>query len=151
MHYVAQFELYRSDNGSGYIAEALGLGSSVARGSSKIDAIHAAHLLLAEFVDNALMRKEHLPDTVFVSSPCHGGEIIVLSVERDLDGIRAISAARAAEWLGVSRTRIGQLCDKGSLESWKEGARRMVSIRSVLARAEKQGKDLSARVSLGTR
>ena len=58
----------------------------------------------------------------------------------DRMGVPAITASDAASLLGITRARIGQLCRAGTLESWKEGAHRMVSLRSVQERMAAQGK-----------
>lgn len=139
MFYVAEFELYRSVGGTGYTAEPFGLRAGPAHGSSQSDAIRAAHLLLAKIVDDALVRNVHLPEPAFRSTPHHGGRIVCVSVERELSDVSAVSASRAAEWLGITRSRVGQLCASGVLESWREGPNRMVSVRSLLERAAKQG------------
>ncbi len=139
MQFAAEFELYRSEGGQGYTAEPLELKAVPAHGASRSEAMQAAHILLARIVDDAILRNEHLPEPTFCSAPRHGGKIIYLSVERELSGVSAISASRAAEWLGISRSRVGQLCASGALESWREGPHRMVSVRSVLERAASQG------------
>ena len=70
----------------------------------------------------------------------HGGRVVTIAIERSAMGVPAITASDAASLLGITRARIGQLCRAGTLESWKEGAHRMVSLRSVQERMAAQGK-----------
>ena len=47
-----------------------------------------------------------------------------------------MTASEAARALGVSTARVAQLINAGSLDSWKDGTKRMVSKASVDARIE---------------
>ena len=82
------------------------------------------------------MGRCELPTMDFGHKPEHGGQIIAVAVSRELGDIPAMTASEAARALGVSTARVAQLINAGSLDSWKDGTKRMVSKASVDARIE---------------
>lgn len=139
MFHFGEFELYSSNNGNPVLAPLS--SEEVAWDADDLDeTLGEATLWLEGEIDRELVagKGPRLPECG--GAPRHGGRVITLSVERSVSGIPAVSAADAAEMLGVSRARIGQLCKDGKLVSWKEGPHRMISLRSLQRRMELQGK-----------
>lgn len=60
--------------------------------------------------------------------------VVTLAVSVELSDVPAVTAAEAAEMLGVSTARVAQLCRDGSLNSWRVGSTRMVSCDSIECR-----------------
>lgn len=133
MVYVCEFEFWTSPDGN-VIAEPLSVDREGTFGDDLSDAVASAADWLSMFVDDYLMKGAELPEMSFGNEPRHGGRVIAVAVSRELGDIPAMTAADAARELGVTRGRITQLCDEGKLESWKDGARRMVSRASVESR-----------------
>lgn len=134
MVYVWEFEFYGSN---GYIsAVPCGGWGEGTFGDDLNDAVESAADWLAETVDDHLMGRCDLPSMDFGHEPEHGGQIIAVAVSRELGDIPAMTAAEAARALGVSTARVAQLINAGSLDSWKDGTKRMVSRASVEARIE---------------
>ena len=52
--------------------------------------------------------------------------VVTLAMSVGLSDISAVTAAEAAEMLGVSTARVAQLCHDGSLNSWRVGSARTV-------------------------
>lgn len=135
MVYVCEFEFWESPDHN-VIAEPLTFEGEGTFGSDMTDAVESAADWLAGLVDAHLVDGTDMPPMSFGHEPRHGGRVIAVAVSRELDDIPAMTAADAARELGVSRARVTQLCDSGLLESWHDGARRMVSRASVDARKE---------------
>ena len=139
MFHFGEFELYSSDGGDVVLAPL-----STEEVAWDVDDLNEtlgdAKLWLENEIDRVLAtgKGPRLPECG--GAPRHGGRVITLGVERSVSGIPAVSAADAADMLGVSRARIGQLCKDGMLVSWKEGPHRMISLRSLHRRMEMQGK-----------
>ena len=134
MVYVWEFEFYPSN---GYIdAVPCGGWGEGTFGDDLNDAVESAADWLAESVDDHLMGSCELPPMDFGHKPEHGGQIIAVAVSRELGDIPAMTASEAARALGVSTARVAQLINAGSLDSWKDGTKRMVSKASVDARIE---------------
>ncbi len=86
-----------------------------------------------------LMSGNIVPKPTLGNAPQRGGKILTIAVEASLSHVPAVTAAEAAELLGVSTARITQLAKAGALDSWKVGRTRMVSQDSVQLRlAEKR-------------
>ena len=134
MVYTCEFEFYES---GGYIdAVPLNGLEGGTFGADLEDAVASAIDWLSELVDDALLNNKELPPVRYGAVPSHGGRVIALAVSRSLEDIPCMSASDAARYLGVSPARIKQLCDAGLLDSWKSGARRLVTKASVEARRE---------------
>lgn len=75
--------------------------------------------------------------------PQHGGRVMAVAVNFELDRVDAVTAADAARILGVSTARIAQMCESGQLTSWKDGSKRLVlrdSVNARLVEAPKAGR-----------
>lgn len=132
MNYVWEFEFFQS---GGYVCAAPCPpmeGGTFGEGFD--DAMGSAIDWLCDMVDAHLTDGTPLPERRYGHKPTNGGQVIAVAVSREPGNIPAISAADAARALGVSTARVAQLCAAGALDSWKEGARRMVSKASVEAR-----------------
>lgn len=140
---VCDFEFYAADNGS-VIANPLSIEADALEAESLEEALEAAAEWLADVVDDAIVRGGELPDAAVVprgeaaEHPRRGGVVYPIAVVRNLSDVAAVPATEAARLLGVTRGRVAQLCAKGKLESWKEGTRRMVSLRSILERLDER-------------
>ena len=137
MMYVCEFEFYESEGC--VLAVPFGLEGGTF-GDSLDDAIESAADWLRETGLVKLQNEETLESTGFGHVPAHGGKVIAIAVDCDLSTIPSMSASDAARVLGVSTARVAQMCKAGSLESWKIGARRMVSTASVRERQKEQPK-----------
>ena len=62
------------------------------------------------------------------------GTVATLAMSVGLSDIPTVTAAEAAEMLGVSTARVARLCRDGSLNSWRVGGIRMVSRDSIECR-----------------
>lgn len=60
--------------------------------------------------------------------------VVTLAVSVELSDVPAVTAAEAAEMLGVSTARVARLCRDGSLNSWRVGSARTVSRDSIKCR-----------------
>lgn len=131
MIYVQEFEFYES-NGFVTASPCGGFGEGTF-GDDFEDAVESAADWLSETVNDCLMGRGDLPQMEFGHEPAHGGKIIAVAVSRELSDIPAMTAAETACALGVSSDRVSQLISFGLLDSWKDGAERMVSRASVEA------------------
>lgn len=134
MFYVMEFEFYES-GGYTIAAPCNGFGEGTF-GDGLDDAVENAADWLRETVVDVLLGRESLPEMHFGHEPRYGGKVIAVAAVADLADVPAMTASDAARELGVSPARIDQLIKAGLLDSWKEGARRMVSRDSVEARKE---------------
>lgn len=57
--------------------------------------------------------------------------VVTLAISVGLSDIPAVTAAEAAEMLGVNTARVARLCRDGSLNSWRVGSARTVSRDSI--------------------
>lgn len=57
--------------------------------------------------------------------------VVTLAMSVELSDIPAVTAAEAAEMLGVNTARVARLCRDGSLNSWRVGSARTVSRDSI--------------------
>lgn len=135
MVYVWEFEFFESE---GYVCAFpcgdFGYGATF--GDNLEDAVEMAADFLSMAVDDHLVNGKELPPMEFGHDPEHGGRIIAVAVERDLEDIPAVTSAEAARMLGITTARVAQLVKAGLLDSWKVGGTRMVSKASVEARKE---------------
>ena len=131
MRYTYEFELYKGEK---YLIAAPFDFGGATFGDGYIDAIDAASDWLAETIKDYLLHNKKLPEPTFENSPIHNGRIVALSIETSLDTIPTMLASQAANKLGVTRARITQLMDSGSLEGYKKGNSAFVTVSSVEAR-----------------
>ena len=137
MFYLCEFELYEED---GYvIAEPFGLGAGTF-GEGREDALESAADYMRVAIEDMLIKGETVPEATLGNPAQHGGMVVVLAVDCSLDRVDAVTAAEAARILNVSRARVTQMCESGRLQSWKDGAKRMVTRDSIKARLEEQPK-----------
>lgn len=135
MVYVCEFEFCGTE---GQLVEAwpLSIEGEALGAPTYEEALQTACSWLGDVVDDAIIRGRHLPEPKLRCEPRRGGRVCCVGVERQLTDVPAVTATEAAAILGISRGRVSQLCASGALESWKEGASRLVSLRSILARRE---------------
>lgn len=134
MVYVHEFELYTTQDGHQHMVVPLGHEQDARPISDVDEALEVASKWLVEKVDDVLARRRVPEPVAFGGVPSHDGHVFMLGVNRNLTSIPAVTAADAAAILGISRSRVTQLCAAGTLENWKEGAHRMVSLRSLESR-----------------
>lgn len=99
------------------------------------DAAEMAADWLKGELEHMLMVGQEPPEATFGHVPEHnGGRVAIVAVEADLSKVEAVSAAKAAEMLGVSRPRVSQMLKSGQLEGWRDGRDTMVTVASIEAR-----------------
>lgn len=102
MQYTYEFEMWRGE--FAWIAAPFDL-VGITQGVDVEDVCESAADLLRELAREYLMRGETPPKATFDHEPSHGGVRLIVSVDVTLDDIEKVSAAQAAELLGVSRSR----------------------------------------------
>lgn len=135
MIYVNEFEFY--EEGGCTLAVPFGLEGATF-GDGLDDAVRSASDWLHETIEDLLVRGVEPSLSSFGNEPSHGGRVIAVSVSCDLSKVDAVTAAEAARMLGVSSARVAQMCDAGTLTSWRDGTRRMIVRESVDARLEER-------------
>ena len=103
MQYTYEFEMWRGE--FAWIAAPFDL-VGITQGVDVEDVCESAADLLRELAREYLMRGETPPKATFDHEPSHGGVRLIVSVDVTLDDIEKVSAAQAAELLGVSRSRV---------------------------------------------
>ena len=131
MQYTYEFEMWRGE--FAWIAAPFDL-AGITQGVDVEDVCESAADLLRELAREYLMRGEIPPKATFGHEPSHGGVRLVVSVDATLDDIEKVSAAQAAELLGVSRSRVTAMLHSGLLEGWKDGRNTWVTKASIDAR-----------------
>lgn len=112
-------------------------------GSDFDDAVAMAADWLYETVKYEAIDGDEPPKVTLGHEPRHGGRVMAVAVDFDLNRVDAVSAADAARLLGVSTARVAQMCERGQLTSWKDGSRRLIlqeSVNARLAEAPKAGR-----------
>ena len=84
--------------------------------------------------ESELLKEEDARKRVTGYEPLYGGYILPITVELELEDLPAISLSEAANILGVSVSRVSQLCLRGQLFSWKKNGKRLVSLESAESR-----------------
>lgn len=135
MFYVREFEFFEEDGFVRAVPYGMGAGT---HGENMDVAMEWAADYLYEYVTDRLIDGLDIPEATFGNAPEHGGKVIALAVDCDLSKVDSVTAADAARILGVSRARVSQMCDAGLLQSWKDGAKRLITRDSVNARLEEQ-------------
>lgn len=133
MLYLREFEITEPDANGLCAALPFGLPGAT-QGEGFDEAMEMAADWLYHTVQYALIDGDDIPEPRFGNEPENGGKVVTVAVDVDLSRADAVTAADAARILGVSTARIAQMCDKGQLTSWKDGAKRMVLRDSVNAR-----------------
>lgn len=138
---VYEFELFEEDGS--VCAFPFDLEGGTCGRDWKEAAEMAADWLKGE-LEHALMAGRTPPEATFGHLPEHeGGRVAIVAVEADLRDVKAVSGARAADMLGVSRPRVSQMVASGLLEGWREGRDLRVTLDSIeerLAEAPKAGR-----------
>lgn len=129
---IQEFEFYPDPEG-GYVVKPCGLEGAT-EGDSYEDAVEMAVDWLRVCALAALERGAEFRGGGLGHVPSRGGTVVTLAVNVELSDIPAVTAAEAAEMLGVSTARVAQLCRDGSLNSWRVGSTRMVSRDSIKCR-----------------
>jgi len=93
----------------------------------------AADWLKAE-LEHRLMNNISIPKAILGHLPREQGRILVVAVEASLDTIDAVSAAEAADMLGVTRGRVSQMCKSSLLDWYRKGRDVLVTLDSIHAR-----------------
>ncbi len=86
---------------------------------------------LKTLVLDRLMKSIEVPRFEMGNIPQRGGRIVAIAVDASLSEVPAVTEKEAAERLGISHARVSQLCRDRSLDSWKVGRTRMVSVESI--------------------
>lgn len=126
---MQEFEVYPDPEG-GYAVEPCGLAGAT-EGDTYEEAVEMAVDWLRAHALAALERGAEFEGGGLGHAPSHGGTIVTVATSVELSDIPAVTAAEAAEMLGVSTARVAQLCRDGSLSSWRVGNTRMVSRDSI--------------------
>ena len=103
-------------------------------------------------LEHMLMAGQEPPEATFGHEPKHdGGRVAIVAVEADLSKVSAVSGARAAEILGVSRPRVTQMVKNGLLEGWRDGRDLRITTESIdarLAEAPRAGRPAAEAVAV---
>lgn len=135
MLYVCEFEITPPEEGSEiWGAFPLGLEGAT-QGASFDDAVTMAADWLAITLKAAHEDGKALPRQSLGHEPVQGGRVVAVAVE-DPEQPDEVTAKEAAVILGVSQSRVTQLCDAGLLESRIDGRNRLVSRQSVFRRLD---------------
>lgn len=150
MMFIREFEIVEDEGG--FIAMPLGMDGGT-EGDTFDEAVEMAADWLRMQALDSLLHNRDLPSAGLNHSPNEGGRIVAVAVDVKLSDAPAVTAAQAAEALGVSTARVAQMCATGQLASWKVGNTRMVAIESVeerLATAPKPGRPCKSGLELAT-
>lgn len=128
-----EFELFEKNNQ--WCAFPFDLPSAT-QGNSMQEACESAADFLHEIALDSLVNNRTMPPATFGNKLEHDGERLVVSVSASLADVEKVSAARAAEILGVSRSRITAMLAHGLLEGWRDGRNTWITLNSVNARLE---------------
>lgn len=131
MFYMQEFELM---NDEGYILALPFDLEGGTQGASVAEVMEMAGEWLRDEVLSHLESERELPATTFGNEPTHGGRVVLVGVYASLSDVPSMSAAEAADALGVSRPRVSKMIETGQLRGWKDGRNTRVSIESVEAR-----------------
>lgn len=131
--YTYEFEAYLAEKYWIVIPHGL---EGATQGIDFEDAVDMAADWLRIKAEDAAIYGYEMPDPVFGAPLEHGGQRIVVSVVAGRDTIKAVTAKRAAEILGVPKKRIAKMRKKALLEGWDEGKKTYITLDSVIARLE---------------
>lgn len=129
---IQEFEFYPDPEG-GYVVKPCGLDGAT-EGDTYEEAVEMAVDWLRVHALAALERGAEFRGSGLGHVPSRGGTVVTLAVSVELSDVPAVTAAEAAEMLGISTARVAQLCRDGSLNSRRVGSARMVSRDSIECR-----------------
>lgn len=128
MLFIQEFELV--EDGEGFLAVPFDM-EGVARGVTAREALDGASEMLRGWAHQALERDGEVPEVKMGHEARCGGSVVAVAADVCPSQFPAVTAAEAARRLGVSSARVAQLCSAHRLESWREGASRMVTVESI--------------------
>lgn len=126
---MQEFEIFADPEG-GYAVLPCGLDGAT-EGDTYEEAVEMAVDWLRVRALAALERGAAFEGGGLGHAPENGGTVVTVATNVELSDIPSVTAAEAAEMLGVSTARVAQLCRDGSLNSWRVGGTRMVSRDSI--------------------
>lgn len=128
MFYMQEFELV--DDEGLILALPFDLEGGT-QGATVAETMEMAGDWLRDEVISHLESGRELPSTTFGNDPAQDGRVVLVGVYASLSDVPSMSAAEAAEVLGVSRPRVSKMIETGMLRGWKEGRNTRVSVESV--------------------
>ena len=128
MVFIHEFEIVPDEGG--FLALPVGMDGGT-EGNTLEETVAMAVDWLRMTALDALLHGQLMPPTTFDSVPSEGGKMVIVAVDVELSDAPAMTAAQAAETLGVSTARVAQMCASGQLASWRVGSTRMVAVESV--------------------
>ena len=140
MLFIREFEIVPAEGG--FVALPVSMEGGT-EGDTFEEAVAMAADWLRMMALDALLHGRELGSAGLGNEPREGGRMVAVAVEADVSDAPAMTAAQAAQALGVSTARVAQMCAAGQLASWKVGATRMVACESVeerLAEAPRAGR-----------
>lgn len=138
MLYVYEFEVFREDGM--LVAVPFDFDGGTQGRDTREIAEMAADWLKTE-IEQRIMGGEPIPKETLGHEPSRdGARIMVVAVDAGLDTVDAVSAAEAAEMLGVSNGRISQMVKANQLQGFKRGRDAFVTRTSVEQRMSESPK-----------
>lgn len=131
MQHVYEFELFKGE--CQWCAVPFDLPGAT-QGADVSEASESAADLLREIVLDSLVSHVPLPKPTFGNKLQHEGTRLVVSVEASLANVPKLSAAQAADLLGVTRSRVSAMISSRLLDGWRDGRNTWVTRASVEAR-----------------
>lgn len=101
------------------------------QGETLDDALEMSADWLKTMMLDCLMKGKEAPRFALGNMPRRGGRVVAIAVDASLSEVPAVTEKEAAERLGISHARVSQLCRNKTLDSWKVGRTRMVSVESI--------------------
>ncbi len=138
MLHIYEFEIFKSESGL-YLAFPFGLEGGT-QGESFEEACKMAASWLKTEMEHRALNGLPFPQPTFENSPDNSGKIVVIAVDAGVDTIPRMTAAAAAQELGVSPGRVSQMVASGQLETFEYEGRVWVSKYSVDARKKEAPK-----------
>jgi excisionase family DNA binding protein len=130
--YVYEVELV--PDGDGYSVKAPDFDAYITYGATETEALIEADDALKTYVAALLKFGDPVPNPVFGHQASEGGKVIALSFETDAGYIiEEVPASKAAEILGVSRSRVSHLIRDGVLQAQRVAGETRVSVDSLNA------------------
>lgn len=128
---IYEFEFFKGDE---YILAVPFDFDGGTQGRDLHDAVDMAYDWLFGTVQWELQHGHALPNATFDNEPKHGGKIIAIAINPDVDEMSKITSAEAARRLGVTPGRVSQMLKSGKLAGYKDGRTTWVMLDSVIAR-----------------
>lgn len=133
MFYMEEFEVYESEGL--YIAIPFDFDGGT-QGESLKDASEMAWDWLRTELEYRMMGGDDIPEPTVGNEPKRGGRVVLIATNVSLSDVKTVSAATAAEMLGLTRGRVSQLFKAGLLSGYKSGRDLMITVDSINARRE---------------